>query len=98
MGERTLFYLALAAAIGTGLVGGIFYAFSSFVMTALGRISPEQGVTAMKSHQRGGDQPIVEQAKFLARKRLGVVVPPRALPFGDRQRGWLQARIHAARA
>lgn len=49
MGERTLFYLALAAAIGTGLVGGIFYAFSSFVMTALGRISPEQGVTAMKS-------------------------------------------------
>lgn len=36
------------AAIGCGLVAGIFFAFSSFVMGALGRIPPEQGITAMQ--------------------------------------------------
>jgi uncharacterized membrane protein len=47
--ERTLFTLTFAAAIGSGLVAGIFFAFSSFVMAALGRIPPEQGITAMQS-------------------------------------------------
>ena len=47
--ERTLFILTFAAAIGSGLVAGIFFAFSTFVMTALGRILPEQGIAAMQS-------------------------------------------------
>lgn len=38
-----------AAAIGSGIVGGIFYAFSTFVMRALGRISPAEGLRAMKA-------------------------------------------------
>ena len=37
------------AAIGCGLVAGIFFAFSSFIMGALGRIPPEQGIHAMQS-------------------------------------------------
>jgi uncharacterized membrane protein len=40
--------LVFAAAIGSGLVGGTFFAFSSFVMAALGRIPPAQGVAVMK--------------------------------------------------
>jgi hypothetical protein len=47
--ERTLFALAFLAAIGCRIVGGIFYGFSSFVMQALARIAPEQGVAAMNS-------------------------------------------------
>jgi uncharacterized membrane protein len=47
--ERTIFTLTFAAAIGSGLVAGIFFAFSTFVMAALGRILPEQGITAMQS-------------------------------------------------
>ena len=47
--ERILFILTFAAAIGSGLVAGIFFAFSSFVMAALGRILPEQGIAAMQS-------------------------------------------------
>lgn len=47
--DRSIFILAFAAAIGSGLVGGIFYAFSTFVMPALGRIAPEQGIAAMNS-------------------------------------------------
>jgi uncharacterized membrane protein len=38
-----------AAAIGAGLVAGIFFAFSTFIMTALSRIPAEQGIAAMNS-------------------------------------------------
>jgi len=41
--------LVFIAAIGSGIVAGIFFAFSSFVMTALGKISPAQAVAAMNS-------------------------------------------------
>jgi uncharacterized membrane protein len=41
--------LKILAALGCGLVGGIFFAFSTFVMNALGRLQPPQGITAMQS-------------------------------------------------
>jgi uncharacterized membrane protein len=47
--ERILFALTFTAAIGSGLVAGIFFAFSTFVMAALGRILAEQGIAAMQS-------------------------------------------------
>lgn len=48
--DRTFFFaLAFAAAMGSGIVAGIFYAFSSFVMPALGRLAPQQGATAMNT-------------------------------------------------
>jgi uncharacterized membrane protein len=47
--DRVLFGLVCIAAVGSAIVGGIFYGFSSFVMKALGRIAPEQGVAAMNS-------------------------------------------------
>jgi uncharacterized membrane protein len=41
--------LTLLTAIGCGLIGGVFYAFSSFVMRGLARIPPAQGIAAMQS-------------------------------------------------
>jgi uncharacterized membrane protein len=41
--------LTLAAALGAGLVAGIFFAFSAFIMAALGRLRPEDGISAMQS-------------------------------------------------
>jgi uncharacterized membrane protein len=41
--------LTFVAVIGCGIVGGIFFAFSSFIMAALGRLPPEQGAAAMNS-------------------------------------------------
>jgi uncharacterized membrane protein len=41
--------LTLVAAVGTGLVAGIFFAFSSFVMRALDRLPAAQGIAAMQS-------------------------------------------------
>jgi uncharacterized membrane protein len=46
---RYLFYLTFTAAIGCGLVAGVFFAFSTFVMPALARLQPAQGIVAMQS-------------------------------------------------
>jgi uncharacterized membrane protein len=37
------------SAIGCGLLGGVYFAFSTFVMTALGRIGQAQGIAAMNA-------------------------------------------------
>jgi uncharacterized membrane protein len=37
------------AALGCGLVGGIFYGFSAFIMQALDRLPPAHGAAAMQS-------------------------------------------------
>jgi uncharacterized membrane protein len=39
----------LLAALGCGLVAGVFFAFSSFVMPALGRLPPAQAIASMQS-------------------------------------------------
>jgi len=41
--------LTLCAALGCGLVAGVFFAFSSFVMPALSRLAAPQGIAAMQS-------------------------------------------------
>jgi uncharacterized protein (TIGR02246 family) len=41
--------LTFAAALGSGVVAGIFFAFSNFVMKALARVAPAQGIAAMQS-------------------------------------------------
>ena len=47
--SHVVFVLIFAAAIGSGLVAGIFFAFSSFVMAALGRLPSDHGVAAMNA-------------------------------------------------
>ena len=46
---HALLVLTLLAALGSGLIAGVFFAFSAFVMTALDRLPPAQGIAAMQS-------------------------------------------------
>jgi uncharacterized membrane protein len=39
--------LTVAAAIGAGVTAGVYFAFSTFVMTALRRLAPAQAISAM---------------------------------------------------
>lgn len=41
--------LVVVTALGCGLMGGAFFAFSSFVMSGLKRLPTEQGIAAMQS-------------------------------------------------
>ncbi|MGH6832157.1 MAG: DUF1772 domain-containing protein [Methyloceanibacter sp.] len=47
--ESLLHLLTFLAALGAALVAGIFFAFSVFIMTALGRLPAEGGISAMQS-------------------------------------------------
>jgi uncharacterized membrane protein len=47
--DNLLFALRLFAALGCGLMAGVFFAFSAFVMKALSRLPPAEGIAAMQS-------------------------------------------------
>ncbi|HKI05777.1 MAG TPA: anthrone oxygenase family protein [Thermoanaerobaculia bacterium] len=47
--DELLFALKLVSALGCGLIAGTFFAFSSFVMKALARLPPSEGIAAMNS-------------------------------------------------
>jgi uncharacterized membrane protein len=49
MANELIGTVAVSTMLGAALVAGIFFAFSTFVMTALGRLPPEQGIAAMQS-------------------------------------------------
>src|SRR5699024_3882947 len=49
MANGLYFALLVVTALGCGLVAGIFFAFSNFVIQALGRLPPAQGIAAMQS-------------------------------------------------
>ncbi|MDF2684161.1 MAG: Protein of unknown function transrane [Brevibacillus sp.] len=49
MMDRLLVSLTFVSALGTGLIAGLFFAFTAFVMTALSRLPSEQGIAAMQS-------------------------------------------------
>jgi uncharacterized membrane protein len=47
--QQHYFALKLFSALGCGLIAGVFFAFSCFVMNALARLQPTQGIAAMQS-------------------------------------------------
>ncbi|MDZ8104936.1 MAG: anthrone oxygenase family protein [Nostoc sp. DedQUE12a] len=47
--DQLPFALKLFTALGCGLVAGVFFAFSTFVMSALARLQPREGIIAMQS-------------------------------------------------
>jgi uncharacterized membrane protein len=49
MRDRVMFVLTFASALSTGMVSGVFFAFSTLIMRALARITPAQGIAAMQS-------------------------------------------------
>jgi len=47
--EQLIPVVGTAALLGSALVGGVFFAFSSFVMKALARVPSAEGIAAMQS-------------------------------------------------
>ncbi|SFL30677.1 anthrone oxygenase family protein [Lysobacter sp. cf310] len=50
--DTVISVLLWIGAIGCGLLGGLFFAFSVFIMTALGSIAPSAGIAAMNAINR----------------------------------------------
>lgn len=59
-----LHWVTLVTAVGCGLSAGVFFAFSAFVMPALGRLPPAQGIAAMQSINKLAVTPAFMTALF----------------------------------
>ena len=62
--DRSLPVLTTVAALGTGVVGGVFFTFSVFVMRALGRLPSNKGISAMQSINTAAPAPLFMAALF----------------------------------
>lgn len=62
--NHLLFALKLFSALGCGLVAGVFFAFSTFVMNALTRLQPKEGIAAMQSINITAINPLFMLALF----------------------------------
>lgn len=69
----------LLSALGAGLIGGVFFAFSTFVMRALGRLPVPQGVAAMQAINLTVINPLF-LGTFLGTAVLGVILAGVSLP------------------
>jgi len=47
--DELLILLIVLCALGSGAMGGVFFAFSNFVMPALARLAPAEGIHAMQA-------------------------------------------------
>jgi uncharacterized membrane protein len=91
MVEGALVGLIGATALGCGIVGGVFFAFSSFVMTALKLLPAAEGMAAMRSINRVAVTPLFMGALFgTAVACLGVAAVA-LTGWADGRAGWLLA-------
>ncbi|MET9444887.1 anthrone oxygenase family protein [Streptomyces sp. NPDC006610] len=67
------FVLVLLGVLGTGLVAGVFCAFSTFVMRGLASLPAEQGVAAMKAVNVAAVRPAF-MAVFMGSTLLSVLI------------------------
>jgi len=82
--------LTVAAALGCGLVAGVFFAFSGFVMNGLERLAPAQGIAAMQSINRTAVGPTLMAALFGCALLCAGLVAWAAIGGGERS-GWVIA-------
>jgi uncharacterized membrane protein len=81
--------LILITALGCGLVSGVFFAFSTFVMPALDKIAPDQGIAAMQSINRVAVTPAFMTLLFGTALLCLVAVVWAALAWDRPQARWI---------
>lgn len=74
--------LLAAGIVGCGVVAGVFFAFSGFVMPALGRLPAPQGVAAMQAINLTAVTPPLMIALFGTAAVCLVIAVPAALSWG----------------
>jgi uncharacterized membrane protein len=58
MPDRWLAPVTLSTAVAAAVMGGVFFAFSTFVLGGLGRATPAQGMAAMQGINRAAPTPL----------------------------------------
>jgi uncharacterized membrane protein len=77
-------FLTIIAAVGAGVSSGVFFAFSTFVMKALGRLPAAQGISAMHAINKAAPAPLFMLALF-GTGALSIALSAVALPHLDQR-------------
>ena len=83
--------LTIATAVGCGLNGGVFFAFSSFVMPGLARLRPAEGAAAMQSINVTAVTPVFMTALFGTGALCVAVIVAGLAGLDESYGGWLVA-------
>jgi uncharacterized membrane protein len=83
--------LIVCTAIGCAVMGGVFFAFSSFVMQGRKALPPAQGITAMQSINVTAVTPIFMTALFGTAAACIAVLVSAAIEWHDTVNGYLIA-------
>lgn len=89
--DGLLFALTLVTAVASGLVGGVFFAFSNFVMQALGRLRPSEGAAAMQAINITVINPLFMTALFATGLLCLVLIGWGIADLDEPYAGWLIA-------
>ena len=82
--DGLLVALTVVTALGCGLNAGVFFAFSSFVMKALARLHPAQGVAAMQAINVAAVTPAFMAALFGTALACGALAVWALLAWNER--------------
>jgi uncharacterized membrane protein len=86
-----LAWVTLGTALGCGLSAGVFFAFSAFVMPALGRLPSGQGIAAMQSINKLAVTPAFMTALFGSALACAGLAAWAGVAWGERPAPWLLA-------
>ena len=86
-----LAWVTLGTALGCGLSAGVFFAFSAFVMPALGRLPSGQGIAAMQSINKLAVTPAFMTALFGSALACAGLAVWSVVAWDERPAPWLLA-------
>lgn len=89
--SRAVQAITVVTALGCGLSAGVFFAFSSFVMPALDRLAPAQGVAAMQQLNKTAVGPLFMTVLFGSALACAGLVVWAIARWGDPAAPWLVA-------
>ncbi len=78
-----LFALTLFTALGCGVVAGVFFAFSAFVMKALARLPAPQGIAAMQAINVAAVTPVFMAVLLGTALACGALIVSSLLVWGE---------------
>jgi uncharacterized membrane protein len=84
-------WATLGTALGCGLSAGVFFAFSAFVMPALGRLPSAQGIAAMQSINKLAVTPAFMTALFGTALACTGLAAWAVVAWGQRPAPWVLA-------
>jgi uncharacterized membrane protein len=83
--------ISIVGVVGCGLIGGVFFTFSAFVISGLNRLPTRQAIASMQSVNVTAQRPPLMLALFGSAVICGALIYRAISIWGDQRAAWLLA-------